>query len=84
MKKSQEELNTYRELRQKLERELNTYKEMTKSVEGELFLLGILEKGAVIGNEGELLTERERSLKSFCHTISRRRMLHGKKRTIGQ
>ena len=37
MKKSQEELNTYRELRQKLEKELNTYKEMTKSVEGELF-----------------------------------------------
>ena len=65
MKKSQEELNTYRELRQKLERELNTYKEMTKSVEGELFLLGILEKGAVIGNEGELLTESREVFKEL-------------------
>lgn len=65
MKKSQEELNTYRELRQKLEKELNTYKEMTKSVEGELFLLGILEKGAVIGNEGELFTENREVFKEL-------------------
>lgn len=43
MKKSQEELNAYKTLR--------------KELEGELFLLGMLEKGAVIGNEGELFTE---------------------------
>lgn len=43
MKKSQEELNTYKELR--------------KELEGELFLLSVLERGAVTGKEGEVFTE---------------------------